>query len=595
MSEENISLIKLAERTMVQSMLVFLLADLRILSAAGKINTKYERLCIDSDRVRKQGAQDFALHTTPDYESCGVSAAHIMAVLLLEITRESDQLAVERGSTGKSPLESLILDKQTIESATTIPSLLQCYREMIKSDMVGDAQKIRKADLQFPSSPPERTHLLEGMASELSVLSPEFDPDVDTNEDPEASRFTAGMVRGKHRAKVAMKKIVEETKTLKEIDKLQSALFVPEATKDLEESEFYSRQEVLRLLNTAIDGRDEEHVRFIETFFKDGSISQNLIQSKAETVWINDWNQKYECTYAISIDKEKKNVLLAFRGAYTMSDWSHVIDTKVRATSNPIKENYPGRPDKIKLHGGIHRYLFRVRKDTKTTKFAEIASKVMYYCDLVGEGVTLTVTGHSLGAALTVIFSFYASTNDKFTQNGAIEAVTFGGPMVGGYKFADAVRYQENQKKLRIARFYCVRDGVPHLPLALFWMSKRGAKHFHNGIKIKLPMIRKGVFKCIGQPQPVISYDDPPKSKLRGWLKQVRGYYFWNIPIRFWLIGKMHTLVEHKKRLLLINQMKDSSLSPLVSFSLKELYEMKDDLKKGIASKIRAKSQAETV
>lgn len=213
--------------------------------------------------------------------------------------------------------------------------------------------------------------------------------------------------------------------------------------------------------------------------------------------------------------------LKAIKGAYTFSDWSHVMDTKIRKTSNPIKENYPDRHDTIKLYGGIHKYLFRVRKDTKTTKFDEIASKLMYYCGVVGEGVTVTVTGHSLGAALTVIFSFYASTNEEFIKNGPIEAVTFGGPKVGGYRFADAVRHQENQGKLRIARFFCVRDGVPHLPLAFFWMSKRGAQHFHNGVNIKLPMIRKGICKCMAQPQPVLSYNDIPKSKIGSWLSQM--------------------------------------------------------------------------
>jgi len=312
MSEEKkVTLIDLAERTMVQSMLVFVLADLRILSSAGKLHTKYERLCIDSDKVRKQSAQEFALHTSPDYESRGVSAAHIMAVLLLEITRAADHLNFDRKPAAAGVQDSLILDKKTINAATSMPSLITYCREMIKSDLTGDAQKIRKKDLSFPSPLNQQINLSESVVSEVSALSPKFNPDIDTDDDDEASDFTAKLIKGKSRAKFAMKKIVEDSKTLNEVNKLQSQLFIEEGGED---SEFYSKQEVLHMLDQATESRDEQHVRFIERFFKDGSISKNLIQSKSETVWINDWNQKYECTYAIAIDREKKNVLFAFRG-----------------------------------------------------------------------------------------------------------------------------------------------------------------------------------------------------------------------------------------------------------------------------------------
>jgi predicted lipase len=89
-----------------------------------------------------------------------------------------------------------------------------------------------------------------------------------------------------------------------------------------------------------------------------------------------------------------------------------------------------------------------VRKDTATTKYDEITSKLAHYLNLIGEDTTVTVTGHSLGAALATVFSFYASTEERFTRNGAIETVTFGAPFVGGFKFAEAVRHQEDTGKL---------------------------------------------------------------------------------------------------------------------------------------------------
>ena len=117
--------------------------------------------------------------------------------------------------------------------------------------------------------------------------------------------------------------------------------------------------------------------------------------------------------------------------------------------------------------------------------------------------------------------ALYASTEERFTRHGPITAVTWGGPYVGGYQLADAVRHQENAGKLRLARFHNVGDGVPHLPLALFSFSKKGAKHHHVGMNIRLPMIRKGVLRVLGgQPQPSVSYNGSPKffrSVLRQW------------------------------------------------------------------------------
>ena len=302
-----------------------------------------------------------------------------------------------------------------------------------------------------------------------------------------------------------------------------------------------------------------------------------LVESKIQMVWINSWFPN-ECTYGISVDYEKKQVFCIFRGCFTKSDWQHAFDFSFTSTSNPIAEDYPRRTKNVKIHGGYHKYLFRVRRDTGTTKYDEISSKVAHYCNLVGEGVTLTVTGHSLGAALATLFSFYASTDDRFTRNGAIEMVGFGGPTVGGYKFADAVRHQEAVGKLRMARFHVGNDGVAHLPPALFSLSKRGATYFNNGVDVRLPLRRLGIFKIFPQPQPRVTYINE-QTFLMSWLRQIKDFYFFNLPVRLWLGSKMHSMDEHKKRLELVNQLDDPQTSLLVRYSLAELYEIRDTLK----------------
>ena len=162
---------------------------------------------------------------------------------------------------------------------------------------------------------------------------------------------------------------------------------------------------------------------------------------------------------------------------------------------------------------------------TGTTKYDEITSKLDFYCNQVGEGAKVIVTGHSLGAALTTVAALYASTDEHFTRYGALEAVPFGGPYVGGYKFADVVRYQESKGKLRIARFHNSRDGVAHLPPTLTSMSKRGALYFSNGIDVKLPLIRKGIFSCLPQPQPIMTFKSK-QSFLKSYWRQARECFF---------------------------------------------------------------------
>lgn len=82
-----------AHECLAQSLLMFLYADLRLLSATGRINTKYETLCIASDRVPRTSAAGLAqlpgmnqFANQQNIES--VSPAQIMAILIVELRQE---------------------------------------------------------------------------------------------------------------------------------------------------------------------------------------------------------------------------------------------------------------------------------------------------------------------------------------------------------------------------------------------------------------------------------------------------------------------------------------------------------------------------
>ena len=71
---------------------------------------------------------------------------------------------------------------------------------------------------------------------------------------------------------------------------------------------------------------------------------------------------------------------------------------------------------------------------------------------------TVTVNGYSLGGALSVLFGFYASTDERFTKNGPVKIFSYGMPYAVSHTFADAFRHQERNKKVQHARFYNSND-----------------------------------------------------------------------------------------------------------------------------------------
>ena len=515
---------------MAQAMLIFLMADLRNLSATGRIRTKFECLSIPSDECSRRRARDFSGYPQQNRPAgdkdnqSGIRAIHIMAVLLLEISRASDERRLAKGKSSRP--DSLILDAddsegnqyfglEDLQSASGLPALLKGYHNMLAEDIVRDIPLISKTE--WPLDP---RHQEEKQSERSLLIRSDFDFDVEDDEDEKLFGTVFKTPSFGHSIRQTFGR--EDSKQGEGLASLPESMFINtqlQATNG--GSEYHSKNEIIDLLEQAIEKKDFARLGFMRNFFKAGSICSLLLESSLEMVWLNDWHLKHECTYAISIDRAKKKIFLMLRGSRSRSDTAQAFDVNFTATGNPIQEHYPGRSKNVRIRGIFHKYLFRVRKDTATTKYDEIVARLASYREELGSGVTITMTGHSIGAALATLVAFYASTDPRFNQNGAIEVVTFGCPYIGGYKFTDAVMRQEAKGLLRIARFHNSRDGVAHLPPTLFSFSKRGATYFNNGIDIKLPLIRTGIFKRFGQPQPVVKYNGR-KSFLRSAMQQIK-------------------------------------------------------------------------
>jgi len=330
--------------------------------------------------------------------------------------------------------------------------------------------------------------------------------------------------------------------------------------------------EIKKIMERAVTSRVYGDLNFMADFFRPGTVSRLMAESKSRVVWLNDWYPIKDLVYAISFDKEKKRVQVVFRGAITQADWNHAYDLRLRVVANPVKQDFKGRRKTIEVYHGFYRYLFRPRKDSGgSTKYDEICSKVHKYgMEKIGADYEVVTIGFSLGGALSTLFGLYASTDNRFTNAAPIKMFTFGSPMVGGHAFADSFRHQEKTGKLQYARFINARDSVAHFPLNLI-PSRRGSKFVHVGVEIWVP--RKFLtLSCLQSHLPAIHY--PPKE---GWVKSywraLRTSGLFNMPWP-WRIKIVHSLDEHKRRLLRAKRACDKHTDHLANKSLDEVYQL---------------------
>jgi len=340
-----------------------------------------------------------------------------------------------------------------------------------------------------------------------------------------------------------------EANTRKEFQELTDVFFDQGANEDLKASlgATYSRTEMVEVIREGIATRDKSRLEFMGKLFKAGTISKLMADSHARIVWVNDWYPMKDLTYAISVDALQKRVMVVFRGAITTTDWKKALEFTFHKIRNPVKENFEGKKRTLRVFAGLYTYLFRLRKDTGTTKYDEIANMVHKYgTSQIGPDYKLIVTGHSLGGALTNFFAFYASTDDRFTMNGPVKAIAFASPYMGGHSWADSIRHQERRKKLQLVQVRNSSDVIPRIP-GNFAIGRRGPLWRHVGIGVTLPMIPRLGFKW----KPLVHYWGKEKSCLDSTIHGYRRNIIFHIPYwRPWYVDRAHTLFELQDRLI---------------------------------------------
>mmetsp|Transcript_56883 Transcript_56883/g.138483 ORF Transcript_56883/g.138483 Transcript_56883/m.138483 type:complete len:1003 (-) Transcript_56883:733-3741(-) len=363
-----------------------------------------------------------------------------------------------------------------------------------------------------------------------------------------------------------------EANTQKEFEELNNIIFeqTGEGSGQSVNASGFRPREMTRIMRKAVESRDDERLSFLSRLFKDGSVSQLMAETNARVVWINDWYPLKDLTYAIAVDKKLKRVLVVFRGAITSTDWKMVSKYTLEKIPNPVKDDYEGKKARLRVFQGFYTYLFRRRMDTGSNKYEEISDLVHKYgTERIGEDYSVFVTGHSLGAGLSVFFSFFASTDERFTKNGPVKAIAFAGPYCGGHSFTDAFRYQERSGKLMFARVHNNNDPVPYMPFN-FRIGGRGCLWRHIGVGVVLPPI-----PWFRRWKPRVTYNGKEKSWASSTLRAYRNNVLFHFPWwQAWNFAKMHTLFELQDRIMYgAEQDKAGGDFHLLNKTFEELYE----------------------
>jgi len=205
--------------------------------------------------------------------------------------------------------------------------------------------------------------------------------------------------------------------------------------------------------------------------------SLQLLKDRPEgELSLEDFDDDYqtkELVYGVGKDDFNKRITVVFRGTTNSlafrSNWGTNLD--VAKKSEPIPEVLKGKISgtKIRFHEGFHEYMNNKTKnpndDSETTKKDQIFSSVKALLKKHPD-YKVYVTGHSLGAALATMASYYLSIDEEIPK--PVTCINFASPRVGDSRFLKAVRVLEKEGNLRHLRVVNENDTVTVAPTVGF-------------------------------------------------------------------------------------------------------------------------------
>ncbi|CAO2164444.1 unnamed protein product [Urochloa humidicola] len=149
----------------------------------------------------------------------------------------------------------------------------------------------------------------------------------------------------------------------------------------------------------------------------------------------------------------RRDIVIALRGTCTLLEWAE----NIRASLVPADTNSGKSSDDAKVECGF-RNIYRTRGEKSPSLSQTVVSEIRRLLDLYkGEELSITVTGHSLGAALAVLIADELAGGVAAVAGAPVAVFSFGGPRVGNGAFASRVE----RRGARVLRVVNAHDVVP--------------------------------------------------------------------------------------------------------------------------------------
>jgi len=168
------------------------------------------------------------------------------------------------------------------------------------------------------------------------------------------------------------------------------------------------------------------------------------------------------------VGNSQNSIVIGYRGSESISNWIHDLDF--------FMTPYPGVPS-VSVHEGFLSAYLQVQQTVQNTVRA-LRNKY--------PSMPILITGHSLGAALSVLCAFDLVTSG-IVPSSMISVVNIGEPRVGDLAFATAF----NNAIGSATRIVNQRDLVPHVPPQFFLFH-------HHATEIWFPTNYTGYIVCNG-------------------------------------------------------------------------------------------------
>lgn len=182
------------------------------------------------------------------------------------------------------------------------------------------------------------------------------------------------------------------------------------------------------------------------------------------------FQQKNVC-YGVVRDRHHKRITLVFRGTPEENLGSELNATMKTVPMPEIlkrkieRSNDDKQLSSIGVHPYFHESLFSTSRDgdenNNTTMFDQIRKDVKGIMQKF-PGYKLYVTGHSAGAGLSTMASFYLCLEKEIPK--PITCINFASPRVGSKSFVQACQFLEKNCQLRIARVVMEGDPMTVIP-----------------------------------------------------------------------------------------------------------------------------------